>query len=149
MGLFDWFRKKKPVTAWDALQQNPVFRQQREMFEAMSRLCEQEGLDVDELPNARGEFGLEPSNPIPCKTVFGSTAYLARLRTPDGVKVMYERTGSLHSDVSSWPIDAYAVSHPDGRKIATLYISPYQKRISSKAPRGFKLAGPTSSAASV
>lgn len=139
MGLFDWFRKK-PMTAWDALQQNPVFRQQREIYEAMSSLCEEVGLDVDELPNGRGEFGLSPSNPIPCKTVFGSTAYLGRLRTPDGIKVVYERIGSVNSDMSPYPVDTYAISHPDGQKLETLFISPYQKRISGKAPRGFKLA---------
>lgn len=122
------------------MQQDPVFRHQREMYEAMSRLREEVGLGVDELPNGRGEFGLSPSNPIPCKTIFGSTAYLVRFRMPDGIKVVYERIGSMNSDASPYPVDAYAISHPDGRKLATLFISPYQKRISGKAPRAFKLA---------
>lgn len=138
MGLFDVFRKK-PKTAWDALNENPIFRQQKELFDAMSLMCE-DGVDADEMPNGRGEFGMTPSNPIPCKTIFGSTAYLGRLRTPQGTKVVYERTGSVASEVSPHPVDAYAISHPNGEKLATLFISPYQKRISAKAPTGFKLA---------
>jgi hypothetical protein len=43
--------------------------------------------------------------------------------------------------------EARVVSLPGGQKLATLFISPYQKRISSKAPRGLSLAdlsfGPT------
>ena len=138
MGLFDRFRKR-PKSAWDALQESPLFKQQRELFEAMSLMCE-DGIDADEMPNGQGEFGMVPSNPIPCKTVFGSTAYLGRLRTPDGTKVIYERAGSVASDISSNPVDVYKISHPNGQNLATLFISPYQKRISGRPPRGFTLA---------
>jgi hypothetical protein len=34
----------------------------------------------------------------------------------------------------------YTVRHPDGSVLATLYLSPYHKRNSEKAPRGFTLA---------
>jgi hypothetical protein len=61
MGLFDMFRKK-PKTMWDALQGSPAFQQQRELFEAMSLVCEA-GIDADEMPNGRGEFGMVPSKP--------------------------------------------------------------------------------------
>lgn len=105
----------------------------------MSLICA-DGVDADEMPNGKGEFGISPSNPVPCKTVFGSTAYLGRLRTHEGTKVVHERAGSVDSDVSPHPVDAYEISHPNGRRVATLYISPYQTRISGKAPSGFKLA---------
>jgi hypothetical protein len=134
-----FLRSEKPKTYWDALQENPAFRDQKELFEAMSKLCE-DGVDADELPNGQGEFGMVPSNPIPCKTIAGSTSYLARLRTPDGTKVVYERAGSVASEVSPHPVDAYEISHPNGQKLATLFISPYQKRISGKPPGGFTLA---------
>ena len=138
MGLFDIFRKK-PKSALDALNDNPLFKQQKELFEAMSVMC-QDGVDADELPNGYGEFGMSPSNPIPCKTVFGSTSYLAHLRASDGAKVVYNRIGSFESDVSPHPVDGYEVSHPDGRMLATVYISPYQQRISRRAPSGFRIA---------
>jgi hypothetical protein len=38
MGLFDVFRKK-PKTLLDALNKNPIFRQQKEAFDAMSLTC--------------------------------------------------------------------------------------------------------------
>lgn len=135
--LRSWFAK--PKTVWDDLKENPIFQQQKVLSDAMSLMCK-DGVDADEMPNGRAEFGMTPSNPIPCKTVFGSTAYLSRLRTPDGTKVVYERVGSVASDVSPYPVDIYEISHSNGQKLATLFISPYQKRISGKAPRGFKLA---------
>jgi hypothetical protein len=143
MGLFDLFRRKpeaKPPSLWDALQSLPEFQEQKELFELMSAMCEN-GIDADEMPNGTGEYGLVATNPIPCKTIFGSTAYLGRLRAADGTKVMYERLGSTQSPVSPHPIDLYEVTHSTGRKLATVYISPYQKRsFSRKAPRGFMLA---------
>jgi hypothetical protein len=105
----------------------------------MNAMCET-GVDADEMPNGTGEYGLTATNPIPCRTIIGSTAYLGRLRAADGAKVSYDRLGSTQSSVSPHLIDIYRVNHPSGRELATLYISPYQKRISGKAPRGFILA---------
>ena len=98
------------------------------------------GVDADEVPDGSGEFGLAPTNPIPCKTIFGSTAYLGRLRASDGTKVTYKRNGSINADHEPGPTDIYNVLHRDGHKLATIYICPYHKRISGKAPRGFTLA---------
>lgn len=139
MGILSALFRRKPKTAWDALQDDPLFQQQKALFDAMSALCS-ERVDANELPNGRGEFGLSATNPIPCKTAFGSTAYLGRLRASDGTKIAYERIGSDQSDVSPNPVDAYDVKHRDGRKLATIYISPYHQRISERAPKGFTLA---------
>lgn len=139
MRLFNLFRKNS-TSAWDILQKHPAFRQQKELFEAMSVLCEH-GVDADEMPNGSGDFGMTQSNPIPCRTIFGSTSYLSRLRAPDGAKIIYKRIGSFTSGVSPHQVDAYEVSHPDGEKLATLFISAYQKRTSGKPPRGFTLVG--------
>lgn len=132
-------KDEQPHSIWDVLQENPVFQQNKALFEAMSAMCE-DGVDADELPNGVGEFGLTASNPIPCRTTFGSTAYLSSLRTFDDTKVDYQRIGSVTSEVSPHPIDVYEISRPAGKTLATIYISPYQKRVSSRAPRGFKLA---------
>lgn len=130
---------RRPVSAWNAFQRLPQFQEQQILQEAMIRLCE-DGVDADELPNGRGEFGWDPANPIPCKTVFGSTVYLSRLRTPDGAKIVYKRVASVVSDVSPHPVDAYEISHPDGRKLGPIFISAYQKRNSKRSPSGLKLA---------
>lgn len=118
MGLFDLFRKK-PKSLLDVLEANPLMQEQKEMFELMSGMCA-DGVDADEMPNGSGEFGMDPSNPVPCKTVFGSTAYLGRLRTLDGVKVVYDRIGSFGSTVSPHPIDGYSISHPNGEPLGTV-----------------------------
>ena len=62
------------------------------------------------------------TNPIPCRTMLGSTAYLRRLRTMDGAKVSHERLGSTMSDVSPHPIDIYEISAIDGGGTVNLYV---------------------------
>jgi hypothetical protein len=61
------------------------------------------------------------------------------LMAPDGRSVQYRRTGSLGSSVSRHLVDVYEVSHPIGRSLGNLYISPYHKRSSQNAPKGFTL----------
>jgi len=135
--LPEWFAEKK--TAWDELNENPLFQEQKSLFDAMSLMCE-DGVDIDVIPRGLGAFGLVSSNPIPCKTIHGSIAYLARLRTLDGIKIIYQRAGSVVSDISPYPVDVYEISLSDGQKLETLFISPYHKINSGKAPSGFTLA---------
>jgi hypothetical protein len=136
MGLFN-FKKKKPKSIMDALNANPAFQKQKVLYDAMSKMCEN-GTEEDFIPNGLGEFGYEVTNPIPVNTVFGSTAYLGRLRTPDGTKVEYTRIGSTSSPNINMPIDIYRIS-AYSKEIAILYISPYHKRNSKKAPKGFEM----------
>jgi len=135
--LREWFAEKK--TVWDELNENPLFQEQKSLFDLMNLMSE-DGVDTDVIPGGLGEFGLVSSNPIPCKTVYGSTAYLAQLRTLDGTKVIYERVGSTESDISPYPVDEYEISLSNGQKLETIFISPYHKRNSGKAPSGFTLA---------
>lgn len=132
--LKGWFAKKQSVM--DTLKRNPNFQHQKQLFDLMNSMCA-DGADEDKLPGASGEFGHSMSNPIPTKTIFGSTSYLARLRAPDGEKVLYERIGSFSSEVSPNPIDGYAIKHPNGTDLGTLYLSPYQRRNSNMIPKGF------------
>jgi hypothetical protein len=134
--LKSWFVKKQSVS--DALQSNPIYQQQKQLFDLMDDMSE-DGCNTDELPNGHGAFGYEPTNPIPTNTVFGSTSYLARLCALDGLKVVYERNSSVSAEVSPHPIDEYTIRHPNGTVLATLFLSPYQKNNSEKAPKGFTL----------
>jgi len=135
--LREWFSEKK--TALDEFNENPFIQEQKSLFDLMNLMCE-DGVDTDVIPGGLGEFGLVSSNPIPCKTLHGSITYLARLRTLDEIKIIYERAGSVLSDISSHPVDVYEISLPDGQKLETIYISPYHKRNSDKAPSGLMLA---------
>jgi hypothetical protein len=139
MGLFDFFKPRKQKSAYDVLMENPLFRQQKEVYDAFNKLARAIGCDTDELPNGFGEFGLTPTNPIPTNTIMGSYAYLSQLCTADGIRVENRRRGSMNSEVSKMPIDIYELSSRDGILLATIYISPYHQRNSKNAPRGFRL----------
>ena len=110
----------------------------KEIHDLMAEMSA-DGCDSDELPNGHGEFGHDASNPIPTHTVEGSIVYLSKLRALDNTKVHYERRGSHITEVSPHPVDIYEISHANGTKLATLYLSPYQKKISERAPRNFML----------
>ena len=136
MGLFDSF-KKRTSSSPDASQQDAML----ELLKAFNDDIQKNGLDVDVLPNAQGEFGLEKTNPIPTNTAFGSDAYLKKLRTPDGKPIKFSRIGSFGVDLfPGQSIDGYNVESASGEKLPTLWLNMYHKRNSKKAPKGFYLA---------
>jgi hypothetical protein len=96
-----------------------------------------DGLDVDELPNGIGEFGHEATNPIPVKGIVSNETYLSKLRTKDGNKISWKRERSVEVENIKHAIDKYNIFNTDSKHIANLYISPYHKRISNKLPKGF------------
>ena len=49
------------------------------------------GTEQDHILGAVGEFGLSPASPIPTRSIIGNMAYLARLRTASGERVVYAR----------------------------------------------------------
>ncbi len=138
MGLNDLYRNF-PGTLQGDLNEERLLKLQKTMFQNQIALCE-DGVDADELPNGHGEFGLSLSNPIPCQSILGGRLYLDRLRTADGAKIMYQRTGLFFTEVTKHPVDGYAVSQQNGKPLATLYISAYQKRNSEICPKNFYLA---------
>jgi tetratricopeptide (TPR) repeat protein len=97
------------------------------------------GCDADEIPGGSGPFGLTPDNPIPVKGIISNEYYLGRLRTQQGERITWERIGSRTSPLLSQPVDIYQIMNLEDVEIARLYISPYHKRVSNKAPAGFKL----------
>jgi hypothetical protein len=96
------------------------------------------GTAEDTMPEGYGEFGLEVTNPIPTQTPVGSRTYLEQLHTADGVKVDYERIGSMRAPNIPYMIDGYRI-FANSREVATLYICPYNKKNSERAPKGFTL----------
>ena len=93
----------------------------------------------DRFPTGTGEFGYSVDNPVPCNTIMGGYAYLAKLRWK-GQPVQHERIGSFGSAIVERPIDGYILTGADGRVLGTIYISPYQKKNSALAPKGLTLA---------
>jgi hypothetical protein len=94
---------------------------------------------TDEIYGTVGEFGLEPSNPVPVYGVPSNEVYLGRLRTLDSMPIKWDRVGSMQHESINEPIDNYNVFDSKGNKIANIYISPYHLHTSLKAPKGFKM----------
>lgn len=136
--LRGWLRDKD--TLWDHLQRPPKAgaASLKELYDVMNSLSEG-GCDTDEIPGAEGEFAWNVSNPVPTHTTFGSRSYLARLRTPRGEKITYERVGSFSSPASEMPVDGYELKDASGNDLSIIYLSPYHKRNSEKPPSGLVL----------
>jgi hypothetical protein len=94
------------------------------------------GTSLDVMPEGFGEFGLTVTNPIPVCTILGTHFYLSKLKTANGEIITYKRRGSTGAQNIKAIIDVYEVFCTD-QKIATLYICPYNKKNSNKAPKGF------------
>lgn len=117
----------------EIIDKDPILRLNVEYFKEMCK----DGTDQDVIQWGTGEFGLEATNPIPVHGIFGSMSYLERIRTLDGVNVEHERLGSVHVPNINNPVDKYKISQ-NGKELTTFYISPYHKKNSNKAPKGFK-----------
>jgi hypothetical protein len=59
---------------------------------------DEQGYDADVIPFAIGEFGLEPTNPVPVRGIGGSRAYLDKLRLAGGQPVTSKRIRALKVD---------------------------------------------------
>ena len=135
MSLFDIFKKKKEQSVYDELMEIPGMKEQKEIFNLMSEM-NKDGCSTDEIPEGFGEFGLEPTNPIPVNTIQGSILYL------DNTRVNNKRLGSLGVENIQKPIDKYIITHQNGDELVIIYISPYQAINSKKAPRGLMQVSP-------
>lgn len=97
------------------------------------------GCDADEVPSGKGAFGLSADNPIPVKGIIANEYYLSRLRTWKGERIMWERVGSSNGTTDNKLVDVYRIFDMEGEEMAKFYISPYHKRVSNRAPKGFRL----------
>lgn len=99
------------------------------------------GYNSDKIPGGFGNFGYSLTNPIPTKGINGSHVYLRKLKfLATGNEIKWKREGSYSSDNIENNIDKYKLFDISGDDIATIYISPYHRKNSDKAPDGFKLS---------
>ena len=96
------------------------------------------GGSVDQLPNAQGEFGRTPTNPIPVNGSYGEVTYLSRLRVKaTGAIVVFQRIGSCGSnEVCDNPVDGFEIVSLDGSFKDELFFDMYHDGQSSKVPEG-------------
>jgi hypothetical protein len=102
--------------------------------------CDDVGCASDEIPGASGEFGFEPTNPIPARGVVSNERYLDRLRTADGKGIQHRRVRSLVVPGLNGRVDHYEITQNE-KTLCVLFLHPYNRKVSSRAPSGFRLAG--------
>jgi hypothetical protein len=96
------------------------------------------GAPVDQLPNGHGAFGTSLRNPIPVNGAMGELAYLSKLRTEAGERLLFHRLGSVDD------IDVFEAVTWNGNDWHIFYLDMYHPRRSRKAPAGFILGeGPS------
>lgn len=136
--LLNKIKNRKPVakTYMDKFNQIEGMKQFQKYYEVMNK----NGTTEDVHPKGFGRFGFDVTNPIPSNNVFGSLAYLKRLRDKDGNPIKYNRLGSTGADNIEHPIDKYKITDLNDSDLGIIYISPYQKTISRKAPEGFLMS---------
>ncbi|OJJ19029.1 hypothetical protein BKI52_19610 [marine bacterium AO1-C] len=98
-----------------------------------------QAVDLDEIPGTTGKFGLEVTNPIPTFGVPGIYLYLHNLHLPDGQATKWERTHAVTASNIATMIDEYKVYDMENNFICNLYLTPYHKKVSEKAPEGFQM----------
>ena len=123
-----------------AIENNEQLSMTMGLLQKMYDMCG-EGTEQDEMPQGYGEFGLEITNPIPVRGIPESKYYLNRLRLPNGDKITWVRCGSCRSENIDAIIDSYKIMDTSGNAICSLYICPYNKKTSSKRPKGFIFDG--------
>ena len=117
--------------------QNQIISELPSMSEEFLPPCADERYamgDVDEWPNAEGEFGRTPTNPILVNQTWGEVTYLSRLLTTDNQRMIFHRIGSLEDC-----IDAFELVSENGNFFDVLFVDMYHNNCSKKAPVGYSL----------
>lgn len=86
---------------------------------------------VDENPGSTGPFGLIETNPIPVNGAIGEIAYLSKLQTLGGERILFHRIGAIKS------IDVFEAVTFSGSEWFIFFLDLYHPRKSKKTPDGF------------
>ncbi len=121
----------------------------REAFEQIRRILEDEQLQLDMIhptmkemiesrpaydkdPNGTGPFGYSETNPIPVNGPIGQLAYLSKLETTKGERILFHRIGAVNT------IDVFEAVTFSGSEWFILFVDLYHPRRSRLAPDGFR-----------
>jgi hypothetical protein len=132
--MFNFFKKKPKEIDWVSRMPPELAELLVEEIKSNPQACR-----TDEIPNAKGPFGLSPSNPVPVYGIASNEAYLGRLRTVNGELLRWRRVGSLEHESIEKAIDDYEIFDNTGATIAHIFLSPYHWRTSLKPVVGFKM----------
>ena len=86
----------------------------------------------DKAPDGTGPFGFTETNPIPVNGPIGQLAYLSKLETLTGQRVLFHRIGAIDC------VDVFEAVSFDGSQWFILFVDLYHPRRSRLTPEGFK-----------
>lgn len=86
----------------------------------------------DKAPDGTGPFGFTETNPIPVNGPIGQLAYLSKLETLTGQRVLFHRIGAIDY------VDVFEAVSFDGSQWFILFVDLYHPRRSRLVPEGFK-----------
>lgn len=121
----------------------------REAFEKIRRILEDEQFQLDMIhpamksmietcpaydkdPNGTGPFGFSETNPIPVNGPIGQLAYLSKLETAKGERILFHRIGAVNT------IDVFEAVTFSGSEWFILFVDLYHPRRSRMTPEGFR-----------
>lgn len=121
----------------------------REAFEQIRRILEDEQFQLDMIhpamksmietcpaydkdPNGTGPFGFSERNPIPVNGPIGQLAYLSKLETAKGERILFHRIGAVNT------IDVFEAVTFSGSEWFILFVDLYHPRRSRLTPEGFR-----------
>ncbi len=90
------------------------------------------GASVDSVPGATGEYGYCIANPIPVNGSIGEIAYLSKLETHNGQRILFHRLGSIDRK------DVFEAVAFDGSEWFIFFLDMYHPRRSKLPPKGFR-----------
>ena len=86
----------------------------------------------DQDPRGSGPFGFTETNPIPVNGPIGQLAYLSRLETQSGQRILFHRLCAIDK------VDVFEAVTFDGREWFVLFLDLYHPRRSRLTPDGFR-----------
>jgi len=86
----------------------------------------------DRDPNGTGPFGFIETNPIPVNGPIGQLAYLSRLETQSGQRILFHRLGAIGT------VDVFEAVSFNGAEWFILFVDYYHPRRSRLTPDGFR-----------
>ena len=86
----------------------------------------------DRDPNGSGPFGFSATNPIPVNGPIGQLAYLSKLETNKGERVLFHRIGAINT------IDVFEAVTFSGSEWFVFFTDLYHPRRSRLTPDGFR-----------
>src|SRR5690554_681930 len=86
----------------------------------------------DKYPDGTGPFGYTETNPIPVNGPIGQLAYLSRLETESGQRILFHRLGAIDT------VDVFEAVSFNGAEWFILFVDLYHSRRSRLTPDGFR-----------